>query len=161
MDAGVGWVFELVGHKRPRILRDDGVGFFDGPSHTLWTGGEHQLRPQMTQQFLALDTHGLRHGQAKPVTPGRTDKSQRDAGIAAGGLHDQGVRSDQPFFFRIVDHGGADAVLDAAQRVEKFQFGKDLGMKIAAGAIQSDQGCFADGGVNGMVNGHDILLATR
>ena len=34
--------------------------------------------------------------------------------------------SDQALLFGIVDHGRSDAVLDAAQRIEKFQLGGDL-----------------------------------
>jgi hypothetical protein len=119
----------------PGFFSHDAVGGLDGPANAPGAGCKHQLGSQMPQQFLALDAHGLRHGEAQPVSAGCTDKGQSDAGVAAGGLHDQGVGPQRSVFFRIVDHGCGDAVLDAAQGIEKFKFGDDLGVQIAAGAV--------------------------
>ena len=53
------------------------------------------------------------------------DKGQGDAGVAAGGLDDEGFRVMRPWASRRLDHGRADAVLDAAQGVHGFDLGGD------------------------------------
>jgi hypothetical protein len=65
------------------------------------------------------------------VTLGRRDERQRDAGVAAGRLDDDGVLLENAALFGVLDHRHADAVLDAAQRIEKFALEQDGGVQPA------------------------------
>ena len=54
------------------------------------------------------------------VTFRRRDERERDAGVAAGRLDDDGVLFEDAALLGVLDHRHADAVLDAAERIEKF-----------------------------------------
>ena len=67
---------------------------------------------------------GLEQGQGKSLGVG--DKGQRDTGIARGRLNNRGARLDQALMLKRCDHRGADPILDAGNRIEKFQLGQNL-----------------------------------
>ena len=50
-----------------------------------------------------------------------------DAGVAGGGLDDHGFLCEEPFCFRVVDHGTGHAVLGGTGGIEILQFGQNPG----------------------------------
>ena len=92
------------------------------------------------------------HGIVLKVALGRRgghliggDKRQRDTGVAAGGLHDHGVSLENAAFFRILDHGHADTVLHAAERIEELALQSNRGVEAGGDFVEFDQRRFADG----------------
>jgi hypothetical protein len=69
----------------------------------------------------------------------RADKGQGDAGVAAGGLHDDGLVIDESLLEPGTDHAYADAVLDRAARVVELQLGYDLGPAPVGNLVQPHQ----------------------
>ena len=59
------------------------------------------------------------------MAAGGGDEGEADAGIARRGLDHHRVRAKFSSLFKRIDHGNADAVLDAGERVEEFQLGQD------------------------------------
>ena len=52
-------------------------------------------------------------------------EGQADAGVAAGGFDDQGVRREQATLLRVADHAVGDAVLDAAGGIVALHLEQD------------------------------------
>jgi len=50
--------------------------------------------------------------------------------LPLGRLDDGRARLQRPLRLEGFDHGGADTVLDAAQRIEEFQLGQDLALRL-------------------------------
>ena len=69
---------------------------------------------------------------------------QRDAGVPARRLEDDGVRLDQTRFLGRVDQGYPKAVLHAVRRVEGFQLGDDVCAGAVGDPVQPDQGRVSD-----------------
>ena len=134
------------------LLRDEGIGVFrgkllslaDGALHTLRSGRQHELGAENDEKLLALLRHGVRHGENEPVPPGGADEGEGDAGVAAGGLNDDGTLLNEALRFRIEYHGHPYPVLDAAGRVEELQLGHHLGFYSLGYAVQPDQRRVAD-----------------
>ena len=98
-----------------------GFRFGDGAFHALAALGEHQLRAVGLEDIAALDAHGLGHGEDDAVALGGGDGRKADAGIAGGGLNDDGAGLQQALCLRILDHRLGDAVLDTAGGVQVFK----------------------------------------
>ena len=81
----------------------------------------------------------------KFVALGRRDERQRDAGVAAGRLDDHGVFLEHAALLGILNHGHADAVFDAAERIEKFAFEENRGRQAGGDLVQFDQRRASDG----------------
>ena len=123
---GVGGVRELVGQEHVLRARDRARGL-DRLGHPPERLGHIHAGPVQAQQALALATHALGQGQNEVVSLGRTHEGERDARVAAGGLDDRrAARLDPAFRLRGLDHGHADAVLDASARVERLELGEQL-----------------------------------
>ena len=84
------------------------------------------------------------HGQDGAIAPGGADEGEGDARVAARRLDDEGVLGDAPFALRRLDHRHADAVLDAAQRVERFELGDDGGVEVRRQPVEPHQRRVAD-----------------
>ena len=103
--------------------------------------------PYARSRLAALHAHGLRHGQHHAVPARGGDHGERDAGVAAGRLHDgRLVRRDEAGLLGGVDHREADAVLDAAAGVERLQLPDDRRAGALGEAAQLDQRRAADQG---------------
>ena len=102
-------------------------------------GRQNDFHAKGLQQPAALEAHALGHGHHQLVAAGAQDKGQGDARVAAGGLDDHGVFADLAVALGGVDHGPADAVLDAPQRVEVFQLAHDRGHAAFGDPAQTDQ----------------------
>ena len=100
------------------------------PAHAFGTGRKNQFRTVSGKKFPAFHTHGIRHGQDQFIALDRCRDCKPDPRVSAGGLDDDGILTQQPFFFGICDHGGGNAILGASRRIEIFQLGKDVGVEI-------------------------------
>ena len=159
--GGVGRIHELTGDEGVRDLLGQFIGFGDGALHALCAFGEHQLGTVGLHQLAALDAHGLGHDNDDPVAPCGGDRGQSDAGVAGGGLDNDGALLEKAFGLSVVDHGFGDAVLDRTGRVKVFQFCKDRGLEALAlfnvGELQQRR--FPDQLVGGCIDmGHDDFL---
>jgi hypothetical protein len=152
MDFGVGRIVELLGDPRIRCFLGELLGPRDCTLHALRPWREHELGPQHGQEDAPFQGHRLGHGQDDLVALGRGDKGQRDASIAAGRLDDHGVFFQHAPLLCIVNHGHADAVLDAAERIEEFTLEQDGGGRTRRDAIEADERSASDGFDDVVVN---------
>ena len=126
MRLGVGCIHKLAGHEAVGDFMGKLFRLGDGALHALGALGEHQLRAVGLHQLAALHGHGLRHDDDDAVAPGRSHGGQTDAGVAGGGLDDDGTRLQHALRFRVVDHGLGDTVFYRTGGVEIFQLGQDF-----------------------------------
>ncbi len=118
MDGRVGRVAELLQDQvTVRVGGDDLFGLGDSAFHAFRPFGQHQIGAERLEQLAALDAHGFRHGQRQLVTARGGHEGQRDAGIAAGRLHQLFTGGQHATLFRIPNHIGTDAAFDAEARV--------------------------------------------
>ena len=127
---GVGGVHELAGDEGVGNLFCQLVGLGDGTLHALGALAQHQLCAVSLHQLAALDAHGLRHDDDDAVTLGGSYGGQTDAGVAGGGLNDDGTGLEFAGGLGVVDHLLGDTVLDGTGRVEIFQLGQNGGLQV-------------------------------
>ena len=130
MGLGVRRVDKLAGDEAVRDLRGQLVGLGDGALHALGAFGQDELGAVGLHELAALDGHGLRHDDDDAVTAGGGDGGQTDAGIAGGGLNDDGAGLELAGGLGVVDHFLCDAVLNGAGGVEVFELGEDLRLEV-------------------------------
>jgi hypothetical protein len=120
MNSGLAGIVELL--RNPGIRRFLGqlLGAGDRAFHAFGAGRQNQFRAEHRQQRAAFQRHRFGHRQNQLVTLGRRDERERDAGVAAGRLDDDGVLLQDAALLGVLNHRHADAVLDAAERIEKF-----------------------------------------
>jgi len=126
MDGRIGRVLELLRDEAARIRRADLLRLVDGPLHAERTVGEDDFGAVGGEQPPAFDAHRLRHGEDEAIPFDRGGEGQPDAGIAAGGFDDEAAGLEDAAFFGIHDHGEADAVLDTAAGVGRFDFDENF-----------------------------------
>ena len=102
----------------------------DSAFHAVFGGREHQFFAQGPQHAPPFKAHRLGHSQSQIVAPGRGDKRQGYARIAACRLDDFGPGRKDSALFSGLDHCPADAVLDAGKRIEELQLQKDRGVSV-------------------------------
>ena len=68
----------------------------------------------------------FRHDQDQPVAARGGDESERDAGVARGRLDQHRALANLALRLQRIDHRNADAVLDAADRIEEFELGENV-----------------------------------
>ena len=125
MDSRVGRIYKLAGDEAVGNFLRQLVSLGDGALHALRPFRQHDFRTVGFQNVAALHTHGLRHGEDDAIAFGRSNRSQADASIAGSGFDDNGTGFQQPFRFRVFDHGLGDAVLHAACRVKILQLNQN------------------------------------
>ena len=91
MGLGVGGVDELAGDEAPGDVLCQFLRFCDGPGHTQASVAEHHFRTVGRHRKPPLHTHGVRHHNDRPIAPQGRHQSKADAGIAGGGLNDDGA----------------------------------------------------------------------
>ena len=106
------------------------LGLGDGALHALCAFGEHQLGAVGLHKLAALDAHRLGHDDDDAIAPRRRDGGKTDAGVAGGGLDDDGIGLEQSPALGIVDHRLGNAVLDRAGGVEIFKLGKQTCLQL-------------------------------
>ena len=75
----------------PSFLSHQLPGFGDGPPHALGPLGEDQLRTVDLHNLAALHAHGFGHDDDDPIPSGGGHRGQADAGVAGGGLNNNGA----------------------------------------------------------------------
>ena len=161
MDRRVGRVDELTGDKAVGDLRGQLVGLCDRTLHALRAVREHELRAIGLHDLAALHAHGLRHNDDDAVASGRGDGRQADAGVAGGGLDDDGARLEHAALLRVLDHGQRHAVLHGTGRVEVLELCQNAGLELLLffdmGQLQ--KGRFSDQLVSGCIDlTHEMFL---
>ena len=144
VDLRIGRIVELLGAPSARRLGFDLLGDPQRLREAFRPRSEDKLCAESLQQFPALDGERVRHDQDALVAFRCGDERQADAGVATGGFDDRVLAGfDLAAFFRVVDHGNGDAVLDRGEWVEGFEFDDHL-RPPAEDAMQSDHGRVAD-----------------
>jgi len=142
------------------LLRDPGIRRFlrqrfcagNRALHAFRTGRQDEFRAQHRQQRAPFQRHRFGHGKNQLVPFRGGDERQRDAGVAARGLDDDGFLFENTALLGILNHRHADAVLDAAERVEKFALEQNRGRHAGGDLIQFDQRGVPDGFDDVVVN---------
>jgi hypothetical protein len=145
MDCRVGGIVELARH--PAALAQAGEDLLragDRGLHPLRTLGQDHPGAQRSEEIPALERHRVRHREDAAVAARRGDVRQPDAGIAAGRLHDHHPLAQPALLDRIVDHGGADAVLDRVIRVVALVLHHDAPGQSFADSVEPDERRVAD-----------------
>ena len=162
MDGGVGGVHKLAGDEAVGNFLRQLIGLGDGTLHALGALGEHQFRAVGLHQLAALHAHGLGHHDDDAVAPGGGHRSQTDAGVAGGGLDDNGAGLQKALGLGIINHGLGDTVLHAAGGVEILQLAQDFGLQalFLLNVDQLQQRGLSDQLISGCINvtHHQFLL---
>mmetsp|Transcript_27370 Transcript_27370/g.76771 ORF Transcript_27370/g.76771 Transcript_27370/m.76771 type:complete len:243 (+) Transcript_27370:584-1312(+) len=168
MDLGIVGIVELL-QQEPTLGRSDLLGLADGASHALGRWREDDVGAEGLEEHAAFHAHALRHRENELVPLAGGHHGQPDAGVSAGGLHEDGLaRRDVPAFFCLRDHAERDAVLDGIRRVGGFQLAHDLphAAFFCRDGVQLDHGRVSDqlqnvlsdvggrGGGGSVVRGH-------
>ena len=125
MNLRIGRIVELLRHPGVGRVLHQIFGARDRALHAFGAGREHELGAEHGEQRAALERHRLGHREDQLVALGRGDERERDAGVAAGRLDDDGVLVQHAALLRVLDHRHADAVLHAAERIEEFALERD------------------------------------
>ena len=144
VDGRVGGVVELLRDEVAAVGGGELLGLLDRAGHAFGAGGEDQVGPVGLEQQLALAAHGFGHHEGALVAAGGAHHRQADAGVAGGGLEDDGVGRDLAGGFGGVEHGYGDAVLDAVGRVEELQLEGDGGAVGRSQTVKLDERSVAD-----------------
>ena len=154
VDRRVRGVDELTGDKAVGDLRGKLVRLGDCPLHALRTVGEHELRAIGLHELAALHAHGLGHDDDDAVASSGGDGRKTDAGVAGGGLDDDGARLEHAAPLRVLDHGKRHAILHRAAGVKILQLCQYTRLEplLFFHVRQLQQGRFADQLVCGRID---------
>ena len=146
MGGGVGRVVELAGHPGRGQGAQQLLRLGDGALHALGAGGQLQPGAQCGEQVAPLQAHGLGHGEDDLIALDGGDIAQAHAGVAAGGLHDNGARLEQTLGLRVLNHVLGGPVLGGGKGIEALQLGQQGGGQVVGGFVplQAEQGGVAD-----------------
>ena len=147
VDGRVRRVRELLEDDAVRDLGVEFLGLGDGAAHALRAFGQDEFGTEDLEELASFKAHRLRHGQHQLQTPRGGHEGQRDAGVPAGRFDQHGILVDAARGERVVNHGHADAVLDAGERVEELQLEQDVRDRAVGprGALEPDERGVADG----------------
>ena len=90
MNRGVGGIVELAEDVAVGRVGQDLVGLGDGAFHAVGAGGQDDFRSEGRSRTRRSSAHGLGHGEDELVALDGGDEGERDAGVAAGGLDEDG-----------------------------------------------------------------------
>ncbi|MCY1346312.1 hypothetical protein D9M69_323950 [compost metagenome] len=142
----VGRVVELVGEERignvPRQPRGDVLVVLRVALADVGAGDVH-LGAHCLQVQDLLGGHLVRHHQHHPVALGAADQRQAEAGVAGGGLDYGAAGLQSAVALGGLDHRHADAVLDGAAGVLRFEL-EEQGAGTGIEAGDPDQRSVAD-----------------
>ena len=120
-------VHELAGDEGIGDLLCQLIGLGNGTLHALGTLAQHQFGTVSFHQLAALHAHGFGHHDDDAVALGSCHSSQTDAGVAGGGLNDDGAFLQQTLGLGVVDHLFRNAVFHRTSGVEVLQLGNNVG----------------------------------
>ena len=129
MRLGVRSVDELARNEAVGNFLCELVGLGNSTLHALCALGEHELRAIRLHKLAALNAHGLGHDDDYAIASCGGDGCKADAGVAAGGLNDDGVGVQQTLRLCVVDHRLCNSVLNGACRVKILKLCEDLGLE--------------------------------
>ena len=160
MSLRVCGVHKLAGNEAVGDLLCKFISLCDGALHALCALGEHKLCAVCLHKLAAFNAHGLGHYYDYTVASCGCNGSKADAGVAAGGLNDNGVGVEKTLGLCVVDHGLCDSVLNGAGRVEVFKLCEYLGFQVMLLFNVSE--LKQRGGTNKLISGsvyfrHDII----
>ena len=122
-----------------KLLRDKDLGvslthaqgglqtFFDALADVAVVMHKAHFRSVVVHELAPLETHRVRHDDDRFVTLDGADQRKADALVAAGGLHDHGVRAQKPGFLSLLDHVERRAAFDGAAHVQGFHLYQNFG----------------------------------
>ena len=145
MDGGIGGIVKLLRHPSAGGFLKKLVGFGDRPAHPFRAGRENQVGTEQGQERAAFDAHGIRHREDDLVAFRGGDKSQANAGISTGWLDDHSTGFEDSALLGVLDHGHANAVFHAAERIKKLALEGDRGWKASGDAVEFDERRAPDG----------------
>ena len=93
-------------------------------------------RFQQIDFFLGLLVRG---GKNALITAHRRDKCKPHAGVARSAFNDGAAGLQPAFFFGVVNHGDADAILYRAARIGEFRFDVNLRPQALVDAVEAHQ----------------------
>ncbi len=143
------WISGLAGFSNccgmiaPGVVATISCAFAIAPLMPFAASVSSTSAPRSIEHLAPFDRHRFRHHEDQLVAVGGGDEGERDAGVAACRLDQRRfARRDDARCFECVDHGHADAILDAGDRVEEFQLGEDARLTscVAGDAVKRDQG---------------------
>ena len=137
------------------IFGEQFLRFRNGPLHAERPRRQNEFRAKKRKQLAALDRHGFRHSQDEAIPLLRGHESERDAGIARGRLDKDGFAGlDFPCLLKRLDHGHADTVFHARDRIEKFELRQEVGLDalFLGELVEAHDGRIADGLEDGTVD---------
>jgi hypothetical protein len=85
---------------------------------------------EQLEDLAPLHRHRFRHSQDQSVAARGGHKGERNTGIPRRRLDQHRSGPDQAGSFHIVDHGDADAVLDAPRRAQEFELRQNVGFDL-------------------------------
>ena len=144
MNGWIGRIVELLGHPGIWSLLNERLGFCDRSAHALRPGSENELRAKHGEERAALEAHCLRHGENHFVSLGSRHEGEGDTGISAGGFDDNHAGLENTTLLGVFDHGHADAVFHASERIKKFTLERNRGGKPGGDAVELYKRCAAD-----------------
>ena len=161
-------VRELVEHT-PLALALHAFGQIARAFHAFRFGHQNQFGPVGLHRLAPLNRQVVGHDQHHAVTADGCRHGERDAGVARGGLDQRVTGPDLAAALGALDHGERRPVFHRPRRVVALELAQD---EIAAArllgarqALQADQGCVADRGVDsrviGSVGHREMLRAGR
>src|SRR5208283_5596302 len=145
MNFHIGRIFKLLRNPGVRRFLGELLRAGNRALHAFRAGRQNQLRPEHRQQRAAFHRHRFRHGQNDFVTLGRRDEGEGNAGVAACRLDDDGVFFEDAALLGVLNHRHADAILDAAERIEKFALEKNGSGQAGGDLVQFNQRGAPDG----------------
>ena len=144
MDFRVGRVLELLRDEPGLVLGRQFIRLAYRARHPFGRRREDHFGAKRFEQPATFEAHALGHGHFERISARRADKRQRNARVATGRLDDHGVFLDLAVALGGVDHGPAEAVLDAPQGVAVFEFAHHRRSAALRHAAQPYQGSVPD-----------------
>ena len=128
MNVGIGWILKLLRYNRAGDRGFEFLGLGDSALHALAGWRQFQLRAKQSQHLATLNRHRFRHHENKAIPARRRHKGQRDAGITGSWFNQRRAGFNRSRSFQRIDHVDADTILDARDRIEKFELGQKIGV---------------------------------
>mmetsp|Transcript_6500 Transcript_6500/g.12886 ORF Transcript_6500/g.12886 Transcript_6500/m.12886 type:complete len:215 (-) Transcript_6500:1255-1899(-) len=145
MNGWVGWVFKLLQNVRVWNGISNLFRFTNSPIHPLGRICQHNFCSKGSEQYSPLHRHTRRHGQDQLVPLGSCNKGQCNACIPRGWLHQRRLPwRDETLFFRVLNHGIPDTILDRVAWTHGLHFGSNCGHIPFGDSVQVHHGGVSD-----------------
>src|SRR5437879_10878401 len=126
MKFGIRGIFELTGHERVGIARDELVGPLNGSLHALGVGSSRHLGAEGSHDHDFFFRKTLWNKQHNLIAAIHTDQRQSDSCISSSRLDDCAAGLEQAVFLGTTDDSYGCAVLHTAAGIEVLEFGENI-----------------------------------